>query len=61
MTFWRGGLGDDTYLVNDVDDAITENDGEGTDTVRASVSFALGANVENLVLDRLGRHQRHRQ
>ena len=38
-----GGDGDDTYVVDNVGDGITENDGEGTDTVRASVSFALGA------------------
>ncbi|WP_245435401.1 hypothetical protein [Microvirga calopogonii] len=45
-----GGLGNDTYIVDDVNDVVTEAAGEGADTVRASVSHALGANVENLVL-----------
>ncbi|MDP2206520.1 MAG: type I secretion C-terminal target domain-containing protein [Alphaproteobacteria bacterium] len=45
-----GGLGDDTYIVDDVGDVVNENPGEGTDTVRASVSYTLSANVENLVL-----------
>ena len=45
-----GGLGDDTYVVDDLGDAITEVGGEGVDRVRASVSFILGAEVENLEL-----------
>lgn len=44
-----GGLGDDTYILDDTD-AVVEAEGEGTDTVRASVSHALGNHVENLVL-----------
>ena len=44
-----GRAGDDTY-VTDGGDTITENAGEGTDTVRSSVSFALGADIENLFL-----------
>jgi Ca2+-binding RTX toxin-like protein/methionine-rich copper-binding protein CopC len=35
-------------------DTITENSGEGTDTVRASVSYVLPTNVENLVLTGYG-------
>src|SRR6478735_6708623 len=42
--------GDWSSDVCSSDLGITENDGEGTDTVRASVSFALGGNVENLVI-----------
>ncbi len=45
-----GGLGNDTYTIDNVLDTITENVGEGTDLVRASISDTLGANVENLTL-----------
>jgi Ca2+-binding RTX toxin-like protein len=45
-----GGLGDDTYLVTDDTTSVVEQAGEGVDTVKASVSFELAANVENLVL-----------
>ncbi|MEZ5776087.1 MAG: calcium-binding protein [Hyphomicrobiaceae bacterium] len=43
-----GGLGDDTYIVDSAGDVVTENSGEGTDTVISMVSYALGADVENL-------------
>lgn len=43
-----GGEGNDAYTVDDVDDSITET--TGTDTVRASISWTLEDNVENLVL-----------
>ena len=58
-----GGAGDDVYIVDDVTtsatlrdlttivgDTVVENPGEGTDTVRSSVTYTLPANVENLVL-----------
>ncbi|MCW1382099.1 calcium-binding protein [Novosphingobium sp. KCTC 2891] len=45
-----GGLGDDTYVVDVTGDTTIELAGEGTDTVRASLSWVLAANVENLVL-----------
>jgi len=45
-----GGLGNDTYYVDNVGDQAIELAGEGTDTVNASISYALGANVENLAL-----------
>ena len=45
-----GGTGDDTYIVDNAGDTVTENAGEGTDTVRSSITYTLGANVENLVL-----------
>jgi Ca2+-binding RTX toxin-like protein len=45
-----GGGGNDTYIVDNVGDTVTEQLGAGTDTVQSSVSFTLGANVENLVL-----------
>ena len=46
----EGGVGNDTYIVDSRDDAIVENAGEGTDSVVASISYALGANLENLSL-----------
>jgi Ca2+-binding RTX toxin-like protein len=45
-----GGLGDDTYIVRHSTVTVTESPGAGTDTVKASVTFALGANIENLTL-----------
>ena len=45
-----GGKGDDSYNVYDVHDVAVENAGEGVDTVLATVSYTLGANVENLTL-----------
>ncbi|HEX5360789.1 MAG TPA: hypothetical protein VFW49_06855, partial [Fluviicoccus sp.] len=45
-----GGLGSDTYVVDTLLDVVTENAGEGTDTVQASLGYTLGVNVENLLL-----------
>lgn len=45
-----GGTGNDTFIVDSIGDEVTENAGEGTDTVQASISYALTANVESLVL-----------
>ena len=49
-TALTGGDGNDTYIVDNVGDQVTEAAGEGTDTVKSSVNFTLGANVENLTL-----------
>ncbi|MDP2901812.1 MAG: calcium-binding protein, partial [Methylovulum sp.] len=47
-----GGLGNDTYLVDNKGDAVTESSklAAETDTVNSSVSYELGANLENLTL-----------
>jgi type VI protein secretion system component Hcp/Ca2+-binding RTX toxin-like protein len=45
-----GGLGDDGYVVDSTLDTVTEKADEGTDTVTASIHYALTAEVENLVL-----------
>ena len=42
--------GNDTYVVSQADDVVIEGAGEGTDTVRSPVTFALPIFVENLVL-----------
>ncbi|WP_269141006.1 calcium-binding protein [Steroidobacter gossypii] len=45
-----GGSGDDTYFVDNVGDAVTENVDQGVDTVQSTVSHRLSSNVENLIL-----------
>ncbi|MFN9090137.1 MAG: hypothetical protein ACK5V0_01160 [Alphaproteobacteria bacterium] len=45
-----GGAGDDIYLVDALGDVVTEALNEGSDTVQAGVTYALGANLEHLVL-----------
>ncbi|MDQ0464116.1 Ca2+-binding RTX toxin-like protein [Caulobacter ginsengisoli] len=49
-----GGLGDDVYYVDDAGDTVTEASGQGADTVRTMVTYALSANVENMILDGSG-------
>lgn len=45
-----GGIGDDVFIVDTTTDTITELAGGGIDTVRASLDYTLGAELENLVL-----------
>lgn len=45
-----GDTGDDTYVVDNVGDTVTESSLAGIDTVQSSLTYTLGANVENLTL-----------
>ncbi|MHC8328847.1 calcium-binding protein [Pseudomonas sp. LB1P83] len=47
-----GGVGNDTYVVDNIGDVVNETSTlvSEIDTVRSSVTFTLGANVENLTL-----------
>jgi Ca2+-binding RTX toxin-like protein len=45
-----GGLGDDSYYVDNELDVVTEEADAGTDTVRSTVSYGLGDNIEKLIL-----------
>lgn len=45
-----GGAGNDTFVVDVTTDVTTESASEGTDTVRSSVTWTLGTNLENLTL-----------
>ncbi|AZB71286.1 calcium-binding protein [Cereibacter sphaeroides] len=49
-----GGTGNDTYIIDSVGDRISEALGAGSDLVRSSVSYKLGANLENLTLTGTG-------
>ncbi|MBR1153730.1 calcium-binding protein [Bradyrhizobium sp. JYMT SZCCT0428] len=49
-----GYAGNDTYFVDNAGDVVTENSGEGTDTVHTTITYALTANLENLILDGSG-------
>ncbi|MBH1971749.1 hypothetical protein FK216_09740 [Moraxellaceae bacterium AER2_44_116] len=45
-----GQEGNDTYIINELDDIVVELIDEGNDVIKASVSYTLLNNVENLVL-----------
>ena len=45
-----GGIGNDTYYLDNVGDIVTEGAGLGTDVVNSTITYTLGADVENLVL-----------
>ncbi|HEV2866825.1 MAG TPA: M10 family metallopeptidase C-terminal domain-containing protein, partial [Allosphingosinicella sp.] len=49
-----GGGGNDVFIVDQAGDLVSEAAGGGTDTVRAGVSFTLGAEIENLILEGSG-------
>ncbi|MGE5538951.1 MAG: family 16 glycosylhydrolase, partial [Gemmatimonas sp.] len=47
-----GGTGNDTYVVDNYGDVVTENAGEGTDTMQVSIDYSLNSflTIENLTL-----------
>ena len=46
----NGGLGNDIYVVDSTGDVVTEGRNAGTDNVQSSITYTLGANLENLIL-----------
>jgi uncharacterized delta-60 repeat protein len=50
----RGFAGDDTYVVDNAGDTVIESAGEGTDTIRSSLTYTLPNHVENLLLTGTG-------
>lgn len=46
----RGGLGNDTFIVDNEGDVVVELQNQGTDMVLSDVSWTLGACIENLTL-----------
>ncbi len=45
-----GGLGNDFYVVDNIGDVATEAANAGNDSVQASISYVLPANIEHLTL-----------
>jgi len=45
-----GGSGNDTYVIDSPRDTISETGSDAGDSVQSSISYALGANLENLTL-----------
>ena len=45
-----GGAGNDIYILNNTTNTIIESANAGTDTVLSSLTYALGNNLENLML-----------
>jgi Ca2+-binding RTX toxin-like protein len=46
-----GGTGNDTYFVDNAGDVVTENAGEGTDTIWANADYTLAAGSEVEVMN----------
>ena len=46
----HGSDGDTTFLISNANQKIVEDSDHGTDTVKSTVSYTLGDNIENLVL-----------
>src|SRR6266568_8540930 len=45
-----GGIDNDTYVIDSSNDVVIENFNAGTDIVLSSITYSLGANIENLTL-----------
>jgi len=45
-----GGAGNDIYIVDNINDTVTEATNAGVDTVVSSISYTLGSNLDNLTL-----------
>lgn len=45
-----GGFGDDIIVTDNPQIDYTETAGQGTDTVKSTVTYSLGNNIENLIL-----------
>jgi serralysin len=52
----RGGGGSDTYMVDHAGDTTTESGGQGSDTVRTSVSYTLTAGTDVEFLETTNRY-----
>lgn len=46
----EGGTGDDYYVVDSVNDRVTESNNAGFETVETWINYTLGSYVENLIL-----------
>lgn len=45
-----GGKDDDTYIVDNLLDKVSEKSNQGNDTVKSSIEWRLGKNIENITL-----------
>ena len=55
----NGGMGNDIYVVDNSGDSVTESANAGTDTVQSTITFTLGANLEQQDDARVVKHVVH--